>query len=155
MSSENLELNWLENVFFQNIFVKHNDSTLYIFNFVGLIPPKIDEDQKETDIKILISESENKDSCGIVSRGDSFTEGTETNLKEDLKSKERSSNYALSSLLRSSLSSRDEEENMNNAFPSSTPGHEIIKRHETRNEDEARKKQKGNKIIRCIAWATQ
>ena len=112
-----------------------------MFSIVGLFPPKVDEAQKESEIKILISESENKDSCGIVSRGGSTTESTEANLKEDSKSKER--NYVLSSLL-----SRDEEENMTNTFPSSTPGHEIMRRHEMRKKDEPRKKQKGNKIIR-------
>ena len=114
---------------------------------LGLFPPTFVEDQKENDIRIEISETENKESCGILSRGNSTEKPISVTLNED-SSNRKERNYV--------LSFRDEEENMTNTFPASTTSHETTKSHENiktrKKEEEQAQKGKSHKIIRYIAW---
>ena len=118
---------------------------LYLIS--GLFHPTFVGEHKENDIRIEISESENKESCGILSRGNSTEKPISVTLNED-SSNRKERNYV--------LSFRDEEENMTNTFPASTTSHETTKSHENiktrKKEEEEAQKGKSHKIIRYIAW---
>lgn len=130
---------------------------LFVFSILGLFRANFVEEQKENDIRIEISESENKESCGVFSRGNSTEKPISFTLNEDLNlnCKERS-NYVLSFC--------DEEENMVNTFPASSSttttqrtSHEKTKSHEkikTRKKEEEVQQRKGksHEIMRYIAW---
>ena len=114
--------------------------------FLGLFASRFVEDQNETDIRIQISESENKESCGILSKSNSIEKPK--SVEDSTNSKERSEFYCF----------RDEEENMTNTFPASThqTSHENEKmKMRKKEEEEEEQKGKTNKIIRYIAWVTR